>query len=84
MLRPSKPSVGGSSQTGGATGPVKGQYLIGSDSGPRKSRSDTVPDIFQPCVSPSVIQFNHEEAVLSCRWSYECARIWGLKWFQYD
>ena len=42
MLRPSQPSVGGSSQTGGASGPVKGQYLIGPDSGPRKSRSDTV------------------------------------------
>ena len=41
MLKPSQPSIGGSSQTGGASGPIKGQYLIGPDSGPRKSRSDT-------------------------------------------
>ena len=40
MMRSSQLSVGGSSQTGGASGLFRGQYFIGPDSGQRKSRSD--------------------------------------------
>ena len=47
-------------------------------------QSHMVPGICQPCGSPSVIQVDHEETMLSCRWSFGCARIWGLKWLQHD
>ena len=89
MLRPSQPSIGGSSQTGGASGPVRRQDHNDSVSGPSETEekqirhSHMVPGICQPCDSPSVIQFDHEEEavglLLTYRWSFGCARIWGAK-----